>query len=511
MRLKVKPIAKDYNTVAIEANINSFWSRTQAYKRSENARSQGKKFYFMDGPPYTTGSIHLGTAWNKILKDAIIRFKRLQGFDVRDQPGFDMHGLPIEVKVEQSLGIKNKKEIKELGLETFVNTCRDYGIDFQEKMTEQFKALGVWMDWDDPYLSIDNTYIENAWWTLKKLHSKDLLTRANRVVPWCPRCETALAKSEIEYKELKDPSIYLKFPIRGRRDEYIIVWTTLPWTIPGNLAIAVNPDYEYARVNIRVGGRKETLIVLEEKVQELAQATNIDAYEIIETVKGKELKGLEYFHPLMADIPFQKSATGEHVHKVITAKSVTKGHTGCVHIAPGMGTEDFTIGMDHNIPLFCPIDESGKFTNAVSSKYAGKDVREANETLVPDLKAMRFILHETTEEHRYGHCWRCHTPIVYRTTEQWFLRVTEVKDQLLKAVKRIKWTPGWAGSSRQYEWVKNAKDWCISRQRYWGIPMPVWECLTDVCGHLEVVGSVKELSKSNSYKKGMDLHKPWIE
>lgn len=509
--MRVKQPWKEYDHKALEDKLNIFWERTQAYKRAKAARKRGDKFYLADGPPFTTGTVDLGHIYNKVVKDVIIRYKRLQGLEVRDQPGFDMHGLPIEVKVEGSLGIKGKREIEELGLEKFIASCKDFSFEYQQKMVEQFQNLGIWMDWEMPYLTVDNNYIESAWWSLQKIHSRELLVKASNVLAWCPRCETALADSEIEKEETAVLQVYMKFPIKGRRDEYAVVCTSQFWTIIGNMAIAVHPDYNYARVTIRQKGRKETLIVLEEKVEELAQHAGIEAYEIVETVKGKELEGLEYFHPLMADVPFQKEAEGEWVHKIVTDKSVRAQYTGCVHIAPAHGTEDFNIGSKYKLPVFSPLDDRGIITTMAGMKYAGKTVNEAEEKLLSDLKSMRFVLSDSEEVHWFGHCWRCDTPIVYRATEQWCIRVGDVRDKLLKASRGIKWAPDWLGKERFQDWVKNSRDWCISRQRYWGIPLPIWECITDVCAHVKVVGSVKELEGSSGFSPEMDLHRPWID
>lgn len=509
--MKVRQPWKEYDHSVLEDKLNTFWDRTQVYKRLKAARKDGEKFYIVDGPPFTTSGVELGHLHNKILKDAVIRYKRLQGYNVRDQPGFDMHGLPIEVSVEASLGIKHKREVEELGVKAFVASCKDYAFDFQQKMSEQFQKFGIWMDWSNPYLTVDNTYIESAWWTLKKIHKQEFLIKATNILAWCPRCETALADSEIERGDTEGAIAYLKLPIKGRRDEYIVVYTAQFWTIIGNLAIAVHPNYDYARLTVRLKGRKETLIVLEEKVEELAEIIGIEAYEIIDTVKGKELEGLEYFHPLMADVPFLKEAEGEWIHRIVTSKSVRPQYTGCIHVAPGHGIDDFNIGTEFNLPVFSPLDERGVISTAAGMKYAGKTVEEAEELVLADLKSMRFVLHESTESHKTGQCWRCHTPVIYRATEQWCLRVNDIRDKLLKASKRIKWTPDWMGSERFSNWLKGSRDWCISRQRFWGIPMPVWECITDVCGHVMVMGSSKELEGSSGYSPEMDLHRPWID
>ena len=509
--MKVRQPWKEYDHSALEDKLNTFWARTQVYKRVKAAKSEGDNFYLVDGPPFTTSGVEMGHFYNKTVKDAVIRYYRLQGMNVRDQPGFDMHGLPIEVKVEGSLGIKNKNQVEELGVETFITSCKDFAFDFQQKMAEEFRSFGFWMDWENPFLTVNNTYIESAWWSLKKMHSKELLIKTDNILAWCPRCETALADSEIERDSVESTTVYLKLPIKGRRDEYLVVCTTQFWTLIGNMAVAVHPTFDYARLTVRLQGRKETLIVLEEKVEELAEVVGIEAYEITETVKGKELEGLEYFHPMMGDVPFQKQAEGEWVHKVITSNYVRPQYTGCVHIAPGHGIEDFNIGTRYKLPVFSPLDERGVISTTAGMKFAGKTVDEAEEKIISDLKSMRFILHESRGLNKTGHCWRCQTPIIYRATEQWCLRVGDIRDKLVKASKRTKWTPDWVGSQRFADWLKGSRDWCISRQRFWGIPMPVWECITDVCSHVEVIGSVKDLQGASGFKQDMDLHRPWID
>ncbi|MFQ6060354.1 MAG: isoleucine--tRNA ligase, partial [Thermoplasmata archaeon] len=504
----IKQAEKEYSPQDLEKKIQNFWKLSKAYEKTKAMRERGKEYYFVDGPPYTTGSIHMGTAYNKILKDVIVRYRRMQGLNVRDQPGFDMHGLPIEVKVEKNLRILNKKQIEELvGIESFVNSCREFSTELQNRMSEQFASLGVWLDWENPYRTIENSYIEAAWWTLRKAYEKNLLTKYTRVLTWCSRCETALAEAEIEYKDVEDYSIFVKFLLKGRGGENILIWTTTPWTIPANMAVAVHPDFEYAKVQMTVEERQDTLWLMKDRVDEVASMVGAEGVRVLETRKGKELVGWEYFHPLTSKVPYHNQLTGEWTHKVLASEIVTKENTGVVHIAPGHGPEDFEVGEIHGIPPFCPVDEAGYFTEE-AGEYAGKHVREANNIIIEDLRRERWLFHEGRLTHRYGHCWRCTTPIIYRTSVQWFIKASQLREVMLDEIAKVKWTPDWAGSSRQRNWVENARDWCISRQRYWGIPLPIWEC---ECGEKKVVGSAKELSDGKNYAQDMDLHRPWID
>ncbi len=487
-----------YSFREVEKWVEKFWEDNQIY---EKAKEKGEKpFFFVDGPPYTTGRIHLGTAWNKVIKDTVLRFRRMQGYRVTDRPGWDMHGLPIEVKVEQELGIKEKKEIESFGIDKFVEKCMMYSIENRDAMTEQFKKLGVWMDWKNPYMTVKAEYINSAWWTVKRAHERGLLERKLMVVNWCPRCETALADAEVEYWDETDPSIYVKFPIKGQENSYIVIWTTTPWTLPANMAVAVHPSLEYATVKAMKNGRIEYLIMAKELAENVLEKGGYELWEIIETRLGEDIVGLEYEHPLSDEVPLQK----DKPHRVYMADFVSAENTGCVHVAPGHGLEDYELGTTHGIEIFNPVDDRGIYTEQ-AGKYAGMHVKEANKAIIEDLRRKGLLLADERITHRYGHCWRCKTPIIYRATEQWFLKVSELKEEMVREIDEVNWVPEWAGMSRFKDWVRNARDWCISRQRYWGIPIPVWICRK--CGGEKVVGDVNEIE----WDRDLDLHRPWID
>jgi isoleucyl-tRNA synthetase len=500
----IKQVRANYDAPTIEKEIRDAWNSEKAYERTKELRENGERFYFLDGPPYTTGSIHLGTAMNKTIKDILIRYWRMNGFNVRDQPGFDMHGLPIEVQVEKKVGLRSKKDIEEYGIDKFIETCKSFALELHASMTEQFKQLGIWMDWDDPYQTLKLSYLEAAWWTISRAYDRNLLDSANRVLTWCPRCETALAEAEIEYWDEDDPSITVRFPLKdGERS--LLIWTTTPWTLPSNLAVAAHPEMEYADAEFSGQHGKERLIVILSELENIKKAGGYDSFEIKNKMKGKELEGLEYIPPFAIEEKYLKRS--EWMHKVVLADYVESDNTGLVHTAPGFGPDDYETGKRYSIEPFCPVNEAGRFTDAVPL-YAGQKVRTANTEILKDLSEKGILFSSAKIKHRYGHCWRCKSPIIYRNTDQWFIKVPEIKDKMLSEIERVKWVPEWAGSSREKNWVEGVRDWCISRQRYWGIPMPVWTC---GCGEKRVVGTYKELKEGNGYTDGMDTHRPWID
>lgn len=503
----LREVSSKYDAKSIESEIREFWERQNIYSKVRQKNVEQKKFLFVDGPPYTTGKVHLGTAWNKVIKDCVLRRLSMNGFDILDRAGWDMHGLPIEVKVEEVLGFKSKKDIEGYGVDKFIGECKKFAIKNKEDMTAQFKMLGVWLDWQNPYMTIKPEYMEASWWTLKRAHERNLLERGTRVISWCPRCETAIAESEIEYQDVSDPSICVKFPIKGDdegtvEDTFIVIWTTTPWTLPSNMAVAVCPTLKYSKVVAHKDGKKETLILASELIESVLKGGRYSDFEVIEEMIGENLEGLEYRHPLDDVIPKQR----DFPHNIYVADFVERENTGCVHIAPGHGPDDFALGKKHGLSIFCPVDSRGDFKEE-AGKYHRKNVKKANPEILEDLKERGVLLSSESVTHRYGHCWRCKTPIIYLTTEQWFLRVTDIKEDILSEIDRIKWYPDWAGKSRFYDWVSDIRDWCISRQRYWGIPLPIWTC---ECGKMEVIGTIKELSEKAVDFKESDLHVPEI-
>jgi len=488
---------KELNLPKIEERIQEYWEKENIFKELIEARKSGPKFYFCQGPPFTSGHAHIGHAWNHAIKDAVIRYKSMQGFNVFRRAGWDMHGLPTEVKVEEEvLGSRTKKDIEEYGIENFIQECKKYSIKNMNVMTEQLKRLGVWLDWEDPYQTLDPRYMESVWFCIKKAHEKGLLYADNRVIHWCPRCETAMSGYEVrdEYRNVTDHSIYVKAKVKDK-EEAILIWTTTPWTLPANTSIAAHPEFDYVRAKIG----NEIIILAKERIHVIEEK-----YEILEEFKGKELDGIGY-EPMLS-IPAQK----EIKHRVVMAPDLVTldDGSGLVHIAPGHGEEDFEVGKEHDLDSLSPVDDSGRFT---IEPYKRMYVRDANPVIINDLQESGNLYREEKVTHSYPHCWRCKTPLLMRSTPQWFLAVSKIRNKLLEKNREIEWVPDWIGSGRFENWLQNVKDWCISRQRYWNTPLPIWQCS---CGEITVIGSIEELcqkSLQNLNPSNIDLHMPSMD
>lgn len=489
-----------YNVQEIEKEILRFWKEKNIYGKVKEKNSKGKKFYLMDGPPYATGHIHMGTALNKILKDVAIRSKRSQGYNVFERAGYDTHGVPIEYQIEKEIGSKNKKDIERYGAKKFIEKCKKFATKFIGVMNREFSNLGVWMDFDNAYLTLDNEYIETIWDTFKEAYKKGLLYLGEYPIHVCQRCETAVAYNEIEYKKQEDTAVYVKFPLKKEKNKFLVIWTTTPWTLPGNTGIMVNPKIEYAEVELN---KEETLIIAKEKVQEIMSALEIN-YSIRKTYEGKKLNGIKYENPLSKYLNL-KVKKGYKV--VLSARYVNiEEGTGLVHCAPGHGKEDYEVGKEKRLDIISPVGIDGLFEKE-TGKYAGKKARIVDKEIIEDLKKDGFLLYEHKYTHDYPLCWRCKTPLLMINRPQWFFKIDKIHKKLLNSNEKINWVPGYM-KLRMKAWLEGISDWPISRSRYWGTPLPIWKCKK--CKKIEVIGSIKELEKKSG-KIIKHVHKPEID
>ncbi|MHA1339244.1 MAG: isoleucine--tRNA ligase [Promethearchaeota archaeon] len=500
----------------IEEEILDWWEKEKIYEEIKKKEPKDKVWRFIDGPPYTTGNVHLGTAWNKILKDYLIKYKRMRGYRVTDTPGYDTHGLPIEVLMEQQLGIRNKQEIYKYGLSNFIKACREHAEKQIPIMNEQFKRLGcTFWNWENPYITLKNTYIQGIWWTLKKAYEQGLLYDFYQPQNCCPRCSTALAKHEFEYKTIKDKAIFVKFKSVEDPKKFYLIWTTTPWTLVANTNVMANPDIEYTEVRV-----KDEIWVMAMAATANLLMSNLglirgekDGFEYIRRFKGNELEGKRYIHPLAEEVPYQAELEKQQpkVHTIVLSKEyVQEGEgVGLVHTAPGHGPEDFEVGVANNIPIFSPVDMDGKYTKE-GGVFEGKYVHEANEEIIEILRKKGTLIYVEEIEHEYAHCWRCKTKLVYRATEQWFFKTSALVNEMLKENESIYWIPEWAGSLNFRNWLRSLRDWCISRQRFWGIPLSIWKCDSEDCKNIHVIGSAEELKQKAGHCPD-DLHRPFID
>ncbi len=492
-----------YDHKLVEKEIYELWEKHDIFAKQREMNKDGPKFYFCDGPPYATGQIHPGTGWNKTIKDCVCRYWRARGHDVRVQAGYDTHGLPIEVKVEQELKIKNKQEIEEYGIDKFIEKCKTFATKYIGVMGGQFRSLGVWMDFDNPYITYKDSYIESSWGTLHSAWKQNLLTEGVYVLPYCYRCETTMANYELEYGEETDPSIFVKFKSTQNPDEYLIIWTTTPWTLVANMAVMVHPTLTYVKVKVD----NETWILAKELLDKVMAMLDMSAV-VLEEFSGRKLKDYTYLHP------FQERIKKEYERKVVLSDEYVtiEDGSGLVHCAPGHGPEDFIIGKRFDIEPFCPVDLHGNYTE-MAGVLVGKNVRAANPLVIEILKDNGSLLAESRVKHRYPHCWRCKTPLIFLTTKQWFISISKMKDKMISEIDNTEWHPDFA-KDRFREFVSGAPDWCISRQRYWGIPLPIWRCEKKECNQIKVIANRSELEgteKHGKLKELKELHRPFID
>ncbi|MFH1328545.1 MAG: isoleucine--tRNA ligase [Candidatus Bathyarchaeota archaeon] len=497
-----------YNQIELEKKIQKWW-RTNNIQKTVQETRQGKPIFgFLEGPPTINGFMHIGHTRGRTMKDAILRYKTMKGFDVWRRAGWDCQGLPVEIEVEKKLGLTSKRDIEKVGFEKFVEECNrsvDYYLAHWKKNSEK---LGLWLDYEHAYETRKDDYIEFVWWAVKKFFDEGILKEDFKVVPTCPRCETPLSGHEVAqgYTLVTDPSIYVKFQLEGKNKEHILIWTTTPWTIPGDEAVSVNPKFQYSKV--KVG--EETWIMAEELVEKVMENLKISDYQIIETFKGENLKGLKYTHPLIRETPEHQNHQKHFDHSIICGDHVTiEEGTGCVHTAPAHGLEDYEVGKSFGITTFCPVDQRGIFTDE-AGKYAGKFVKAADAEITEDLRKNNLLVWSGKIEHEYPLCWRCDSPLIYRLDKQWFIRIDPVRDKMVDENNHIAWVPEWAGKRRFGEWLVNSEDWCISRSRVWGTPLPVWKC--EACQEVIVLSGKEELKKfAIAIPERLELHRPWVD
>ena len=489
-------VSPNLNFVEREKKVEKFWNDNGIFQKSIDERKDGEVYTFYDGPPTANGKPHIGHVLTRVIKDMIPRYRTMKGYKVLRKAGWDTHGLPVELEVEKKLGLDGKEQIEEYGLEPFIKECKESVWKYKGMWEDFSGTVGFWADMDDPYVTYDNNFIESEWWALKKIWEKGLLYKGHKIVPYCPRCGTPLSSHEVAqgYKDVKERSATAKFIVKGEENTYFLAWTTTPWTLPSNVALCVNPNETY--VKIQVGDEKYIL------AEALVDANIEGEYTVLEKYVGTDLEYKEY-EPLFSFVTPDKKAYYVTCDNYVT---LTDG-TGIVHIAPAFGEDDANVGRKYDLPFVQLVDGKGEMTK--ETPWAGTFCKDVDKEILVNLEERGQLFNAPKFEHSYPFCWRCDTPLIYYARDTWFIKMTAVKDDLIKNNKTINWIPKTIGEGRFGAWLENVQDWGISRNRYWGTPLNIWEC---ECGHRHAIGSIEELkSMSDNCPDEIELHRPYID
>ncbi|MFR3999730.1 MAG: isoleucine--tRNA ligase [Christensenellales bacterium] len=496
-----KKVPTTLNFVEREKETLKFWKDNQIFEKSVQLRQGAPAYTFFDGPPTANGKPHIGHVLTRAMKDIIPRYKTMRGYDVLRKAGWDTHGLPVELEVEKELGLDGKEQIEQYGVIPFIQKCKESVWKYKGEWEVMSDRMGFWADMDNPYITYDNDYIESEWWALKAIYEKGLLYKGHKIVPYCPRCGTALSSHEVAqgYKEVKETSATVRFRVPDEENTYFLAWTTTPWTLPSNVSLCVNPDVTYAYV--RVDG-KETLIMAKDLIETVLEGHDT---EIIKEVVGRELE-YKHYEPLFECT--RKAAGGKDAFYVMVDDYVTTTDgTGIVHNAPAFGEDDYRVCKKYDLPFVQMVDSKGEMCGG--TPWDGVFVKKADPMVLKDLDERGLLFAAPRFEHSYPFCWRCDTPLIYYARSSWFIAMTKVKDRLIDYNRRINWIPETIKEGRMGNFLENVIDWGISRERYWGTPLPVWVC--DKCGKIHVVGSRKELSELTGCDENVELHKPYVD
>ncbi len=499
-----KKVDTSLNFVEREKKIVEYWNENKIFETSMQATEGNEEFSFYDGPPTANGKPHIGHILTRVMKDIVPRYKTMKGKHVLRKAGWDTHGLPVELEVEKKLGLESKTGIESYGIEPFIKQCKQSVWQYTTEWKQMSDRVGYWCDMDNPYVTYHDDYIESEWWALKEIHKKGLLYKGHKIVPYCPRCGTALSSHEVAqgYKDVKQTTAFVKFKVKNEENKYILAWTTTPWTLPSNVALCMNPEYDYAEVKMDESG--ETYILAEGL---LKSVLGEEGYSIVSTKKGTAYEYTEY-EPLY---PFGKEKFNfrEKAYYVTCDNYVTLSDgTGVVHIAPAFGEDDYKVGVRYGLPVVQLINEEGKFP-ADCGQFTGVGAQAADPAVIKDLKVRGLLLKPLEVTHSYPFCWRCDTALIYYARSSWFIKVTAIKDRLIAANRSVNWMPDTIKEGRMGNFLENVIDWGLSRDRYWGTPLPVWVCPD--CGEIEVIGSRKELVEKCGAKEDIELHRPYLD